>query len=166
MWNIWKERNGQIFEGRSHSPKDIWKQARLHIIESLGLQIWESTNLKANPTKARILTRWGINNIPTYIGPSRKIQDLVQSQENWDRPPPQAIFKLNFDGEAKGNPGPAGIGGAIRDSRGGILRIFWGSIGDNTNNVTELKALLVGLYMMQTHGWYPVILEGDSEVIL
>ena len=81
-------------------------------------------------------------------------------------PPPQAIFKLNFDEAAKGNLGPVGIGGAIRDSRGGILKIFWGSIGDNTNNVTELKALLVGLDMTQTHGWYPVILEGDSEVIL
>ena len=33
-------------------------------------------------------------------------------------------------------------------------------------NVAELKALLVGLDMIQTHGWHPAILEGDSQVIL
>ena len=37
-WNIWKERNGHIFEGRTHSPRDIWKQTRIHIREMLGLR--------------------------------------------------------------------------------------------------------------------------------
>ena len=32
--------------------------------------------------------------------------------------------------------------------------------------MAELKALLVGLDMAQTHGWFSVILEGDSQVIL
>lgn len=32
--------------------------------------------------------------------------------------------------------------------------------------MAELKALLVGLDMTQTHGWYMIILEGDSQVIL
>lgn len=49
---------------------------------------------------------------------------------------------------------------------GSILGIFWGSIGDNMNNMAKLKSLLVGLDMTQTHGWFPVILEGDSQVIL
>lgn len=89
----------------------------------------------------------------------------MQSPEKWN-PPPQEIYKLNFDGATKGNPGPASIGGAIRDSKGSIQGIFWGSIGDNTNNMAELKALLVGLDMTQTHGWYLIILEGDSQVIL
>ena len=41
----------------------------------------------------------------------------------WERPP-QTIFKLNFDGAAKGNPSLAGMGGAMRDSRGEILGIY------------------------------------------
>ena len=36
----------------------------------------------------------------------------------------------------------------------------------NTNNVVELKSLLGGLCMVTTHGWLPVIIEGDSQVIL
>jgi ribonuclease HI len=81
-------------------------------------------------------------------------------------PPPQTIFKLNFDGAAKGNPGLAGVGEAIRDSGGEILGIYWGCIGVNTNNVAELKTLLAGLVMASTHGWFPIILEGDSQIIL
>ena len=76
------------------------------------------------------------------------------------------IYKLNFDGAAKGNPRPAGIGGAIRNSEGNILGLFWGSIRDTTNNMAEIKAPLVGLDMIQTHGWHPTILEGDSQIIL
>lgn len=58
------------------------------------------------------------------------------------------------------------MGGAIRDSEGELLRIYWGCIDENTNNVADLKALLARLDMVTTHGWYPVILEGDSKLIL
>lgn len=34
------------------------------------------------------------------------------------------------------------------------------------NNVAEINALLVGLDMIQTNGWHPTILEGDSQLIL
>jgi ribonuclease HI len=32
----------------------------------------------------------------------------------------------------------------------------------NMSNAAELKALLGGLHMVTTHGWLPVIIEGDS----
>ncbi|KAL0410603.1 UNVERIFIED_CONTAM: hypothetical protein Slati_3650000 [Sesamum latifolium] len=32
-------------------------------------------------------------------------------------PPPNGFWKLNSDGASKGNPGPSGAGGLIRDSR-------------------------------------------------
>lgn len=32
--------------------------------------------------------------------------------------PPFGILKFNVDGAARGNPGPAGIGGALRNCRG------------------------------------------------
>ena len=123
VWSIWKERNSWIFEGRAHPSKEIWKQTRLQITESLGLHLWEPSDLKASPAETRILERWGINSILAYIGPSRIIVASINSPEKWE-PPPQAIFKLNFDGEAKGNPSLAGVGGAIRDSGGEILWIY------------------------------------------
>lgn len=34
------------------------------------------------------------------------------------------------------------------------------------NNVVEMKGLPVGIYMAIQHGWLPIILEGDSHLIL
>ena len=76
------------------------------------------------------------------------------------------MFKLNFNGVAKGNSGPTGMGGVFRNAVGNILAMYWGFIGENTNNVVELKALLAGLNMAMTHGWFLVIIEGDSQIIL
>ena len=89
-WIIWKEKNGRLFEGRTNTPEDVWKQTILHIIQSLGLHSWESTYLKASLAETRILTRWGINSIPAYIGPLRKTLDLVHSLEK-GKPPPSDI---------------------------------------------------------------------------
>ena len=72
------------------------------------------------------------------------------------------VFKLNFDGAAKGNPGLTGVGGAYQNAAEEIVGLYWGNIGVNTNNVAELKALIARLNMVITHGWLPVIIEGDS----
>ena len=65
----------------------------------------------------------------------------VSSPRSWN-PPPEGTFKLNIDGAAKGNLGPAGYGGVIRNSEGIILSLFWGSIGSNTNNMVELEGVI------------------------
>lgn len=70
------------------------------------------------------------------------------------------MFKLNFDGATKGNPNPAGLGGVFRNASGEILGVYWGFIRENTNNVAKLKALLAGLNMAVTNGWFLVIIEG------
>ena len=36
----------------------------------------------------------------------------------------------------------------------------------NSNNMVELRGLLEGLTMATKQGWLPLILEGDSQVIL
>ena len=72
------------------------------------------------------------------------------------------MFKLNFDGASKGNPGLTGFEGAIRNSIGCVVGLYWGYIDENTDNVVELKGLLVGMDMVVTYGWFPIFLEGDS----
>ena len=54
-------------------------------------------------------------------------------------------FKINFDGAVKGNMGPAEFGGAIMNSKGLVLSIFWGNIKTSTNNLAELEGLINGL---------------------
>ncbi|KAI9161242.1 hypothetical protein LWI28_015677 [Acer negundo] len=43
---------------------------------------------------------------------------------DWTPPSPNGL-KFNVDGSAKGKPGPVGIGGVLRDSRGKILCLFF-----------------------------------------
>jgi len=76
------------------------------------------------------------------------------------------MIELNFDGASKGNPGKAGYGGIFRDRRGTPLLTFTGSIGWDTNNSTELEGLWQGLLLTQLHGFSPLIIEGDSQILI
>ena len=73
---------------------------------------------------------------------------------------------LNFDGAAKGNSGPAGFGGAVRNHEGQMLGIFWGDLGYSSNNLAELEGLVQGLKWATVIGWSPLIVEGDSSLII
>lgn len=53
-------------------------------------------------------------------------------------------YKLFTDGGARGNPGPAGIGGVLYEDEK-IIDSLSEYIGETTNNVAEYKALIVGL---------------------
>ena len=84
---------------------------------------------------------------------------------HWD-PSPKNVFKLNFDGASKGNPGRASFGGAIRNSQGNITLIFYGNSGFNSNNAAELNGLIVVLSLVKHKGILLIIVEGDSAIIL
>lgn len=47
---------------------------------------------------------------------------------SWE-PPPAKTWKWNVDGSAKGKPGPAGIGGVLRDDKGICLAKFATFVG-------------------------------------
>jgi ribonuclease HI len=81
-------------------------------------------------------------------------------------PPPIGFTKINFDGASKGNPGPAGYGAILRNSKGEILHLVAGFLGDNTNNVTELWSLLRGLKVTIDNHFNKIIAEGDSHIII
>lgn len=79
--------------------------------------------MKVDQTEVRILSNWEINSVPLYIGPPRSPRNQLQSSDQWSRPP-QWIYKLNFDGVAKGNPELTRIGREIRNFEGNILGVF------------------------------------------
>lgn len=54
-------------------------------------------------------------------------------------------FSLYTDGGARGNPGPAAIGGVILDATDKVVKEFSRYIGETTNNQAEYKALVFGL---------------------
>ena len=47
-----------------------------------------------------------------------------------------------------------------------MLGIFWGDLGDSTNNLAELEGLVHGLKWATDFGWSPLIVEGDSRLII
>ena len=79
---------------------------------------------------------------------------------------PPRVFKLNFDGASRGNPGQARFGGLVRDHEGRIRIVFMGSIGEDTNNSAKLEGLLHGAEMLIRRGFLPMIIEGDSNILI
>lgn len=59
-------------------------------------------------------------------------------------PLPMGVLKLNFDGSASGNPGPAGLGGLMCDHEGCTICSYSGPAGHSTVNKAEKLALVVG----------------------
>jgi ribonuclease HI len=73
---------------------------------------------------------------------------------------------VNVDGGARGNPGPAAIGVVVRNDDGAVVEAVGETIGRQTNNVAEYKALLRGIELASAHGATVVELIGDSELVV
>ena len=74
--------------------------------------------------------------------------------------------KLNTDGAAKGNPGPAGAGGLIRGYRGEVFEVFSINCGVCSCTRAELLAVLRGLSVAWNGGHRKLHVEVDSEVVV
>lgn len=74
---------------------------------------------------------------------------------------------LSTDGGARGNPGPAGIGGVLKDSVSGkIVESFGRFLGERTNNQAEYEALLEGLIRAKKRGAQTVDCFLDSQLVV
>jgi ribonuclease HI len=73
---------------------------------------------------------------------------------------------VNVDGGARGNPGPAAIGVVVRNEDGAIVEAMGETIGNQTNNVAEYRALIRGIELAAAHGATEVELIGDSQLIV
>ena len=76
------------------------------------------------------------------------------------------MLRVNVDGGARGNPGPAAIAAVVQDADGEVLEERSETIGHATNNVAEYKALLLGIDRAVAFGAEEVDLVGDSELIV
>jgi len=81
-------------------------------------------------------------------------------------PLPTAFLKLNFDKAFRGNPGPATIGGVLRDSKGEIQHIYSQALGEGTNNEMEFIALEQGLRILKRLKAKATVVEGDSQLVI
>ena len=69
------------------------------------------------------------------------------------------------DGAARGNPGPAGVGGQVKDGSGRVLLEVSEYLGEATNNVAEYHALIRILEKAGGLGYERVRIRTDSELL-
>ena len=72
---------------------------------------------------------------------------------------------LYSDGAARGNPGPAGIGGQALDEAGALLLEVSEFLGEATNNVAEYWALARLLELAGELGYSKVRIHTDSDLL-
>jgi ribonuclease HI len=80
--------------------------------------------------------------------------------------PARGTLRVNVDGGARGNPGPAAIAAVIQDGSGKVLEERSDAIGTATNNIAEYRALLLGIERAAALGAKRLELIGDSELIV
>lgn len=76
-----------------------------------------------------------------------------------------AKARLNVDGGARGNPGPAGCGYVLSTGDGPLLQ-RGEYLGEATNNVAEYRALIAGLQAAVQMGVEELEVLADSELVV
>jgi ribonuclease HI len=76
------------------------------------------------------------------------------------------VLKWNVDRSSPGKPGPAGIGGVLRDHNGLLLRLFSIPVGIKDSNEAELLAVVKALELStlkEDMFGKEVVVESDSR---
>ena len=76
------------------------------------------------------------------------------------------MYKLQFDGASKSNPGEAAGGAVLFCPEGSILVKRAVYLGIATNNVAEYNGLKVGLEEAVARGIMQLAVEGDSMLVI
>eukprot|EP00253_Pinus_taeda_P029073 PITA_29073 len=160
LWNIWKERNRRIFKNQNSTIEIIWNRLKGNLRETMHLHPWAKEDFPTADNEKNILENWELQ-IHQETTTSQRTNRNIKDNSRWI-PPPTNSYKLNFDGASKGNPGQAGFGGIIRDSKGSLLQLYYGSLGWDTNNSAELEGLWQGLSIARELNLQPLMVEGDS----
>lgn len=107
-----------------------------------------------------VLNSW---NIPAYM--DINTNQIKRSMSSWSFPP-NDWFKANFDGAAKGNPGPVGYGGVIRNGVIFCIGVVAFPLGNQTNHLAENMGTLQAIKLAHNLGVKLLWLEGDSKNII
>ena len=81
-------------------------------------------------------------------------------------PTPERYLIAHIDGGARGNPGPAGYGVAVRDSAGKPIAELSEYLGHKTNNYAEYSGLLGALDYCLKHEEPALKVISDSELMV
>lgn len=80
--------------------------------------------------------------------------------------PPPSLSNFNVDSSGKGQPGPAGCGGVLRDSEGVIRGLFPGPLGQMCSNDAEVYAIQTCLQLFVSSPWMQQDLAVESDSVI
>lgn len=152
-WALWKAR----CEARMEEHTITWQKTTCQI-KSMLAQVGNQIT-KARKTTAHDMQILRALNYLISIPRQWKVQLI-----SWEKPLGIQL-KLNVDGASKGNPGPSGGGGLLRDSLGTCWAGLAHHYGVCTNMMAETRALLDGLCLYRDVGVVNIMVETDSKVI-
>ena len=166
-WCIWNERNHRIFQDKFQPTWKIADKANALLGEVVSIS--KIPNNKEKPADTKNNWMQSLNISAANSMKAKKSEDweirMDKSQfENWLRE--RKIFKLFFDGASKGNPGRAGGGRIILDSRGKVEIEYYWNIGYNSNNMAEVYGIWQGLKQLKKKEVEEVLVFGDSRFII
>lgn len=150
---LWKARNKLRFDNRSPNFYTMCCSIMAWIRQ---ISLFAPGHYKG-VLDARLLASLGV---APKGGKAPRIQHVL-----W-QPPFFPWIKVNTDGLAKGNPGPAACGGVFRDASGGFLGSFCHSLGWNTSFYSELYAVILAIEIAHDKGWVYLWLESDSVSVV
>ncbi|XP_062028868.1 uncharacterized protein LOC133744853 [Rosa rugosa] len=150
---IWKSRNKLRFENKKPSLMRVFRSIKAWL-QFVAPHTPGDTN---GVLDAQLLLALGV----TPTAKTRKENRLVL----W-HPPISPWIKLNTDGLAKGNPGPAACGGVFRDCQGRFIGGFSTTLGHHNAFFSELMAVIIGVELAFQLGWHCVWLECDSTSVV
>jgi len=91
---------------------------------------------------------------------------LFDESSKWATRGVGKVLTLDFDGGARGNPGPGGIGVVLLDEDGDAIYELGEFLGHCTSNVAEYTALVRGLAAAKVLGAKKVVVKADSELVV
>jgi ribonuclease HI len=105
-------------------------------------------------------------NVKNYIrkedmaNSDKEITDTSNTNKETD------LIVVNVDGASRGNPGESGIGVAIFDKDSNLINEACDYLGVATNNISEYKALILGIKLSMKYNAKRILFKSDSELMV
>ncbi|KAK1371499.1 hypothetical protein POM88_037591 [Heracleum sosnowskyi] len=169
VWSLWLNRNVKVFNQISYNADEIvylikvkvqkWCQAS-SLLSSEHLVVWNVNPLRAITNTNNALSRELVTDGCKLFG----FTDGSSMEDASSRCSQGECLWLFYTDEPLPNDNRSGIGVAIRDHKGRILRLFAGSLRINDRRENEFYAMFEGLIKAYLAGKDVVELETDNLV--
>ncbi|CAL1354334.1 unnamed protein product [Linum trigynum] len=145
VWNLWKNRNEGVFKGinKTLSPPSLTQAIKIKA------SLWHKAWMAPQDSLGR------------RVSPTQRVTQEISWQ-----PPPLGWTKINVDGAANGDQGPAGAGGILRNTEGSWITGFVSKLGACSAVQAELWGIYHGLGVAWQSGGRTIIVESDSKLAL